>query len=145
MQWLAVYIDTVPWNWKNSIVPTYQTYYKKLSLKNNNNSKKYDIDTGISNVLDLMHSYFLLPYISSPTRIAAESTTLIDNLFISNYNSPYTSVNLVITLSDYHAHFLIMKNQPNLSESKKEDQLSRDFQELEKTKTIISEQLENME
>ena len=89
-----------------------------------------------------MHSYFLLPYISSPARIAAESTTLIDNLFINNYNSPYTSVNLVITLSDYHAYFLIMKNQPNLSESKKEDQLSRDFQELEKTK---NEQLENME
>ena len=48
-------------------------------------------------------------------------------------------------MSEYHAYFLIMKNQPNLSESKKEDQLSRDFQELEKTKTIISEQLENME
>ena len=37
-----------------------------------------------------------------------------------------------------------MENQPNLSESKKEDQLCCDFQEIEK-KIIISEQLENVD
>ena len=51
----------------------------KLSLENetlvllggfNANLLKYDIDTDISNFLDLMYSSFLLPHIASPTRIS---------------------------------------------------------------------------
>ena len=38
-----------------------------------------------------------------------------------------------------------MKNEPNLSESKKEDQLSCDFQEIEQNKIIIPEQLQNVD
>ena len=84
--------------------------------------------TDISNFLDFMYSSFLLPHIASPTRTTAASTTLIDNIFTNNCNSPYTSGNLDITLSDHHARFLIMENQPNLSESKRKDQLCCDFQ-----------------
>ena len=59
--------------------------------------------------------------------------------------TPYTSGNLAITLSNHHAQFLIMENQPNLSESKKEGQLCCDFQEIEKNKIIISKQLQNVD
>ena len=38
-----------------------------------------------------------------------------------------------------------MENQPNLSESKKEYQLRHEFQKIGENKTIISEQLENMD
>ena len=38
-----------------------------------------------------------------------------------------------------------MENQPNLPESEKKYQLYRDFQEIEKNKIIISEQLENVD
>ena len=89
-----------------------------------------------------MYSSFLLPQIASPTRTTAASATLIDDIFSNNCNPPYTFGNLVITLSDHHAQFLIMEN---LSESKKEDQLCCDFQEIEKNKTMIFEHLENVD
>ena len=85
----------------------------------NANLLKYDIDTDISNFLDLIYSSFLLPHVASPTRTTAASATLIDNIFTNNCNSPYTSGNLLITFSDHHAQFLIMENQPNLSKVKK--------------------------
>ena len=127
---------------------------ENLSLENktlvllgdfNANLLKYDIDTDISNFLDLMYTSFLLPHIASSSRTTTASATLIDNIFTNHCNSPYNSGNLVITLSDHHTQFLIIKNQSNLSESKKEDQLSRDFQEIEKNKIIISEQLQNVD
>ena len=100
---------------------------EKLLMKDlfgdfNANLLKYDIDTDISIFLDLIYSFFLLAHIASPT--------LIDNIFTNICNYPYTSGNLVITLSDHHAQFIIIENQPNLSESKKESPLYRDFQEI---------------
>ena len=65
-----------------------------------------------------MYSSFLLLQTASPTCTTAVLATL-DNIITNNWNSPYTSGNLVITLSDHHAQFLIMENKPNLSESKK--------------------------
>ena len=66
-----------------------------------------------------MYSTFLLPLIVSTTLTAPTSATLIDNIFNNNFNALYTSGNLVIILSNYHAQFLIMENQLNLFESKK--------------------------
>ena len=96
------------------------------------------INSDISNFLDSMYSS-LLPHIASPTHTTATSATLIDNIFSNNCNSPYTSGNLVITLSDHHAQFLILGNQHNSIENNKEDQLYRDFQEIEENKDTISE------
>ena len=47
-------------------------------------------------------------------------------------------------MSDHHAQFLILGNQHNSIENN-EDQLYRDFQEIEKNKDTISEQLENID
>ena len=93
----------------------------------------------------IIYSSLLLPHIASPTRTTATSATLIHNIFSNNCNSPYTSGNLVITLSDHHAQFLILGNQHNSIENNKEQQLYRDFQEIEKKKDTISEQLENID
>ena len=118
---------------------------EKLSLEHkalvlpgdfNANLIKYDVDTDISNCLDLMCSSFLFPLVVSLTRTTAASAALIDNIFTNNCNSHYTSGNLVITLSDHHAQFLSMENQPKLSKNKKEDQLYRDFQEIEKKQKL---------
>ena len=48
-------------------------------------------------------------------------------------------------MSDHHAQFLILGNQHNSIENNKEDQLYRDFQEIEKNKDTIFEQLENID
>ena len=90
-----------------------------------------------------MYLSLFLPHIASPTRTTAISATVIHNIFSNNCNSPYTSHNLVITLSDHHAQFLILGHQRNSLENNKEDQLYRDFLEIEKNKDAISEQLEN--
>ena len=126
---------------------------EKLSVENktlvllgdfNADLLKYHTNSDISNFLDSMYSSLLLPHIAGPTRTTATSATIIDNIFSDNCNSPYTSGNLVITLSDHHAQFLILGNQHNSIENNKEEQLYRDFQEIEKRKDTISEQLENI-
>ena len=62
---------------------------EKLSLENktlvlledcNANLQKHDVDTDISNFLDLMYSSFFLPYIATPTRTAAASSPITATL-----------------------------------------------------------------
>ena len=105
---------------------------------------KYDQNSNISDFLDLMYSPLLLPHIFIPTRTTSSSATLIDNIFTNNYNSSFVSGNLVNTLSDHHAQFLIMGNQHSPLELNSKEHLFRDFQEFEKNKNIISSLLENV-
>ena len=88
-----------------------------------------------------MYSSLLLPHIFSPTRTTS-SATLIDNIFTNNYNS-FVSGNLVNTLSDHHAQFLIMGNQHSPLELDSKEHMFQDLQEIEKNKNIISSLLEN--
>ena len=84
-----------------------------------------------------MYSSLVLPQIANPTRITAISATLIGNIFTNNCNSTYPSGNLIITLSDHYAQFLIMENQLYSSENNKEDQLYLDLQEKDKKRYNI--------
>ena len=94
--------------------------------------------------LPWIYSFFLLPHIASPTRTTVTLATLTDNIFSNNWNSPYTSVNLLIALSDSHAQFLTLSNLHNSFENNFEGSLYRGFQEIEKNKDAISEQLETI-
>ena len=60
-------------------------------------------DRKVSDFLDTMYSNLLLPHIACPTRVTVNSQTLVQNIFSNNYDSPFTSGNLVTTLSDQHA------------------------------------------
>ena len=102
---------------------------------------KCDQNSNISDFVDLMYSSLLLPHIFSPTRTTS-SATLIDNIFTNNYNS-FVSGNLVNTLSDHHAQFLIMGNQHSPLELDSKEHMFQDLQEIEKNKNIISSLLEN--
>ena len=64
---------------------------------------KYDHNDEVADFLDALYSKLLLPNISSPTRIASTSATLIDNIFTNDYDSTFTSGNLETTLSDHLA------------------------------------------
>ena len=98
---------------------------------------KYDRNSNISDFLDSMYFSLLLPLIFSPTRITSSSATLIDNIFTSNYNSSFVSGNLVNTLWNHHAQFLIMGNQQIRLELDSKEHMFRDFQEIERNKDII--------
>ena len=93
----------------------------------------------------LMYSSLLLPHIFSPTRTTSSSATLIDNIFTNNYNSSFVSGNLVNTLSDHHAQFLIMGNQHSPLELDSKEHMFWDFQYIEKNKNMISSLLENVD
>ena len=90
-----------------------------------------------------MYSSLLLLHIFSPTCTTSSSATLIDNIFTNNYNSSFVSGNLVNTLSDHHAQFLIMGNQHSPLELDSKEHMFQDLQEIEKNKNIISSLLEN--
>ena len=92
-----------------------------------------------------MYSPLFLPHIFNPTRTTSSSATLRDNIFTNNYNSSFVSGNLVNTLSDHHAQFLIMGNQHSPLELDSKEHMFRDFQEIERNKNIISSLLENVD
>ena len=105
---------------------------------------KYDQNSNISDFLDLMYSSLLLPHIFSPTRTTSSSSaTLIENVFTNNYNSSFGSGNLVNTLSDHHAQFLIMGNQHSPLELDSKEHMFRDFQEIEKKQQQKKQQKNN--
>ena len=80
---------------------------------------KYVKDCNVLDFLDTMYSNLLLPYIASPTRSTINSGTLINNIFSNNYDSPFTSGNLVTALSDHHAQFLLMEFQTKETDNEK--------------------------
>jgi len=61
-----------------------------------------------SNFLDICASSHLFPFITLPTRITSESSTLIDNIFMSSSNYKTTSGNLTISISDHLPQFLML-------------------------------------
>ena len=101
---------------------------EKLSLENKTLVLLGDFNADLlkfhrnSEFLNFLDSTYSFPHIhcqsiSSPTHA---TVTLIDNIFSKSCNSRYTSTNLVITLSDYHVQYLIMRNQRNSSKNNKE-------------------------
>ena len=92
--------------------------------------------------LDAMYSKLLLPDISSPTRITSTSATLIDNIFRKDYDNTFTSGNLVTTFSDHVAQILVVPIR-NITRHKEPKKVLCDFQEILRTKDIISRDLQN--
>ena len=103
---------------------------------------KYDHDEEVADFLDEMSSKLLLPNTSSPAGITLTSATLIDNISTNDYDSTFTSRNLVTTLSNYLTEILIVpiRNTTMHIEPKK---VPQDFQETLRNKGIISRDLLN--
>ena len=59
--------------------------------------------------LDLLACYNILPHITLPTRVTNESSTLIDNIFLSPVPFASISGNLTSCLSDHLPQFLLIK------------------------------------
>ena len=68
---------------------------------------KYDSHSESTDFVDLMHTSFLLPYIVAPTRVTPRFSTLIDNIFSNNIDDGSISGNLITTISDHFAQFLL--------------------------------------
>ena len=71
---------------------------------------KYDTNKDSTMFLDIMYTNFLLPYRKIPTRVTTHSKTLIDNIFSNNIEDGLISGNIITTISDHYAQFLLQKN-----------------------------------
>ena len=66
---------------------------------------KYDTSTDSAPFLDSMYTNFLLPYISTPTRVTTHSRTLINNI-----EDGVISGNITTAITDHHVQFLLKKD-----------------------------------
>ena len=66
-----------------------------------------------------MYASFLLPYISTPSRIIPRSKTLIDNIFSNNIEDSSISGNIETTISDHYIQFLLPQNLNNKNPTKR--------------------------
>ena len=96
----------------------------------NINILQYDSNKDSQEFLDKMHSNFLLPHISSPSRVTPRSQTLIDNIFSNKIEVESFSGNIITRVSDHYAQFLLLKNN-NLPKGQKERKLIRDYKKIE--------------
>ena len=78
-----------------------------------------------------MYASFLLPFISTPSRVTPRSKTLIDNIFSNNIEDGSISGNIVTTISDHYAQFLLLQNLNNKNPTKGEI-YHQDFKKLNK-------------
>ena len=84
-----------------------QNLMEKLSFENKNiilmgdfniDILKYDTNKDSEEFLDKMYTNFLLPYITSPSRVTRRSQTLIDNFFSNIIEEGLNSGNLTTTI-----------------------------------------------
>ena len=105
---------------------------------------KYDKDFNVSDFLDTMYSNLFLPQIACPTCVTVNSQTLIDNIFSNNYISSFTSGNLVTTLSDHNAQFLLTEFQTKQLGNEK-TRMFRVVIKIENNKNLVNTHLEGID
>ena len=110
----------------------------------NINLLKYDHNTDSASFFDSLYTNFLLPYISTPSRVTTQSRTLIDNIFSNNIEDGLILRNITSTISDHYAQFLLMKNM-KIKQRETTDIYSHDFKNFEKKKVRFESKLCNID
>ena len=82
-----------------------------------------NIDKNTSNYVDILYSHAFFPTINSPTRITANSKTLIDNIFYNNTTKIIISGNITPSISGHITQFLLISIQ---NPSSKDQMLTTD-------------------
>ena len=91
------------------------TQNKKIILMGDFNIDllKYDMHGNSHDFLDVMYANFLLPSISTSSRVTPHSKTLIDYIFSKTIEDGSISGSLVTAISDHYGQFLLVKNLSN--------------------------------
>ena len=80
---------------------------------------KTENDTEISGFLELIYTASLIPHITSPTRLNTRSKTLIDNIFSTTSDENICSGNIITSISDHLAQFLLFPTKAQKNKNKK--------------------------
>lgn len=73
----------------------------------NLNLLHYDSKASVAQFLDAMFSYDMTPAILSPTRFESKKPSLIDQIFLNYPSDNHTSGNLLVSISDHLAQFVM--------------------------------------
>ena len=84
----------------------------------NINLLRYNEDHNSTDFLDQIYSCSLIPHITSPMRPTPQSKTLIDNIFSTDTANDVIAGNILTTLSDRLAQFLLFSIKRTKPESK---------------------------
>ena len=95
---------------------------------------KYETNNNSSEFLDIIYSSSLIPRLTSPTRISPRSKTLIDNIFTTDTYDETIAGNLMTSISDHLAQFVIFPNTTN--KVKEKDKYQRDFKNFNKNNSL---------
>ena len=68
---------------------------------------KYKNDSNTADFLDLVYSSSLVPQITTPTHLSPRTKTLIDNIFTTDNTKDIISGNILTTISDHLAQFIL--------------------------------------
>ena len=69
---------------------------------------KTENDTKISGFVELIYTASLIPHITSPTPLNTRPKTLIDNIFSTTSDENICSGNIITSISDHLAQFLLV-------------------------------------
>ena len=94
---------------------------------------KTNTNNNASEFLDIIYSSYLIPHITSPTRLTSRSHTLIDNTISNVITEDTISGNIINKISDHLGQFLILPYHSITSNSKQEI-LHRNFKNFSKKK-----------
>ena len=81
---------------------------------------KTNTNNNASEFLDIIYSSYLIPHITSPTRLTSRSHTLIDNTISNVITEDTISGNIINKISDHLGQFLILPYHSITSNSKQE-------------------------
>ena len=92
---------------------------------------KTNTNNNASEFLDIIYSGYLIPHITSPTRLASRSHTLIDNIISNVIPEDTISGNIINTISDHLGQFLILPYH-SVTWNSKQEILHRNFKNFSK-------------
>ena len=92
---------------------------------------KTNTNNNASEFLDIIYSSYLIPHVTSPTRLTSRSHTLIDNIICNVITEDTISGNIINTISDHLGQSLILPYHSIASNSKREI-LKRNFKNFSK-------------
>ena len=75
---------------------------------------KVDVDQFPQHFFNLLCSYGFLPHILQPTRVTANTATVIDNIFSNNIQDEITSGNVLLSLRSFFSNNFCQKRTNRL-------------------------------
>ena len=100
----------------------------------NINLLRYETCKYAQSFLHILQSLCFSPTIDKPTRVHNASATLIDNIFVNNYDAHFLSGNIVSDVSDHFSQFCVCR--PLGGKTKLQKIVTRDFSKFSEEKFI---------